>query len=269
MAERNVAIVTGASGGIGRQTSLALARKGYCLALAARREDLLAEVARSCEAAGSPSARSFVADVSRREQVELLVNSAAELFGRVDVMVNNAGHGVHARVHETTDGQMRAVFDVNFFGVFYGCRAVAPVMMAQRSGHIFNVSSVIGKRGAPFNGAYCASKFAVCGLTDSLRVEMMPYGVLVTCVCPGLTDTEFFDHVDGGSARSKSGFKAVRTLQPPSRVARAIVRAIGRKTPELVFTPGGKFLVLLAAFWPAMADRMMKLYHDDLVKNTG
>ena len=164
---------------------------------------------------------------------------------------------------------MREILDVNFLGVFHGCKAVAPVMISQRSGHIFNVSSVIGKRGTPFSGAYCATKFAVCGLTDSLRVEMQPYNVKVTSVCPGLTDTEFFDKVEGGSRRHKSSFRAVRTMQPPVHVARKIVRAIGKNTPEMVFTPGGKFLVLVSALWPRIADKMIRLYHDDLIGASG
>ena len=176
---------------------------------------------------------------------------------------------MHARVHETTADQMRRIFEVNFFGVFYACKAAAPVMIAQRSGHIFNVSSVIGKRGSPFNGAYCATKFAVCGLTDSMRVEMMDHNVRVTCVCPGLTDTLFFDAVEGGSVHNKTSFARVRGVMPPEVVARKIVAAVGKNKPELVFTAGGKLLTIIAALWPGLADRIMKIYHDDLVGSAG
>ena len=201
--ERKVAVVTGASSGIGSQTALALARRGYRVVLGARREDKLAAVAAACRDAGG-EARAIVADVARQEQVESLVAAAVDQFGRLDVMVSNAGRGLRARVHETTDRQMRAIFDVNYFGVFYGCVAAARVMTRSRGGHIFNVSSVIGKRGTPFNGAYCATKAAICGLTDALRVEMKPYGVRVTCVCPAMTQTEFFDVMEARSRRSAS-----------------------------------------------------------------
>jgi len=264
MSFRKVAIVTGASSGIGRQTALALARRRYAVVLAARRVDKLQDVAGMCTEAGG-EARTVRTDVADEAQVDALVQAAVEQFGRVDVMVNNAGHGVHARVAETTDRQMRRIFDVNFFGVFYGCKAVAPVMVAQRSGHIFNVSSVIGKRGTPFNGAYCATKFAVCGLTDSLRVELKPHDVKVTCVLPGLTDTEFFERVEGGTHRSKSSFEWLRQMQPAERVARRIAATVGKDKPELVFTVGGRLLIRLSAIWPRLADAMMKVYHDDMI----
>ncbi len=268
MAQRKVAIVTGASAGIGQATAVALARRGYAVVVSARRAEKLAEVADACRAAGSEGIVK-VADVSDQAQVDELVNSTVSRLGRLDVMVNNAGYGLRARVHETSDEQMRAIFDVNFHGVFHGCRAAAPVMMRQRSGHIFNVSSVIGKRGSPFNGAYCATKFAVAGLTDSLRVEMMPYKVRVTCVCPALTRTEFFDAMHGATGRSGKTFARFRGLTDPQTVGRKIAATVGKNSPELVFTLGGKFLTILATLSPRLTDMLMKLYHDELVKDAG
>ena len=264
MAERRVAIVTGASSGIGMDTALALAGRGWAVVLAARRQDRLEEVARQCRTAGG-AAEVAVTDVASRQQVEALVAGVAERLGRVDVMVNNAGHGVFARVHDTTDEQMRRIFDVNFFGVFYGCRAVAPIMIRQRSGHIFNVSSIIGKRGSPFHGAYCATKFAICGLTDSLRVELAGSGVRVTCVLPATTATEFFEHSERGR-KARAGYGKLQRITPASVVGRKIAATVGKPTPELVFTSGGKLLALIAALWPRAADRMMKHYHDNLVR---
>lgn len=268
MSQRKVAIVTGASAGIGRETALALAHRGYSVVVSARRAEKLAEVAEACRAAGGEGIVT-VADVSDQAQVEELVNSTVDRFGRLDVMVNNAGRGLRARVHETTDEQMRAIFDVNFHGVFHGCKAAAPVMMRQRSGHIFNVSSVIGKRGSPFNGAYCATKFAVAGLTDSLRVEMMPYKVRVTCVCPAMTRTEFFDVMHGATRRSGKTFAHLRGLTDPRVIGRKIAATVGKNAPELIFTAGGKFLTILATFSPRLTDLLMKIYHDELVKDTG
>lgn len=262
--ERKVAIVTGASSGIGRATAVALARRGYAVVLAARRAQRLRQVAEACRAAGGEG-YPLVADVARQEQVDSLVSTAAQL-GRLDVMVNNAGRGLEARVHETTDRQMRALFDVNYFGVFYGCRAAARVMARQRSGHIFNVSSVIGKRGVPFNGAYCATKFAVCGLTDALRVEMMPYRVRVTCVCPALTQTEFFGVMGGRRSDSRPLYARLRGLVPAELVGRKIAATVGKDVPELIFSAGGRLLTLLAAVSPRLTDALMKLYHDRLVR---
>jgi len=264
MTERRAAIITGASSGIGWETAIELAKRRYAVYLAARRTDRLETLAQRCRTAGGDP-RIVPTDVTDQAQVERLVATAHSDFDRVDVMVNNAGFGVHARVAETTDDQMRRIFDVNFFGVFYGCKAVAPVMVRQRSGHIFNVSSVIGKHGTPFNGAYCATKFAVCGLTDSLRVEMIPFNVRVTAVCPGLTDTEFFGKVEGRGDRKKISFEWLRTMQTPAYVARRIAQSVGKNVPEMVFTPGGKILTKISALAPRLADRMMKVYHDDII----
>jgi len=268
MSSQRVAIVTGASSGIGRSTALALARRGLAVVVSARRRERLEQVAEECRAGGAAEAVAHVADVTEESQVEELVGSTVERLGRLDVMVNNAGYGVRARVHETTDEQMRAIFDVNFHGVFYGCKAAAAVMTRQRSGHIFNVSSVIGKRGSPFNGAYSATKFAIVGLTDSLRVEMAPYNVRVTCVCPAMTETEFFDNVRGAEPGSGRTFARFRGRTHPDVIGRKIAATVGKNRPELVFTPGGKFLTILAAISPRLADRLMKVYHDAIVKET-
>lgn len=262
------AIITGASSGIGWAMAMELAAKGYRLALAARRKDRLDDLAARCREAGSPEALALPTDVADEAQVKALVDQAADRFGRIDAMVNNAGYGIFSRVHETTSEQMRRIFDVNYFGLFFGCRAVAPIMIRQKSGHIFNVSSVIGKRGTPFHGAYCATKFAIAGLTESMRVEMRPYHVRVTLVCPALTETEFFDHSRGGDS-ARSSFVQFNKLMPASAVARRMVACMGRRRPEIVFTAGGKFLTVLATLAPGLADRIMKLYHDDLVQNLG
>jgi NAD(P)-dependent dehydrogenase (short-subunit alcohol dehydrogenase family) len=279
---RRVAVITGASSGIGRETALAYSRKGWAVVLAARRADRLEEIARNCRAAGG-EALAVPTDVTRQEQVEALVARAMEAFGRLDVLVNNAGFGQGGRVHEITDRQMRDIFEVNFFGVFYGCKAALPVMMRQRSGHIFNVSSVIGKRGTPLNGAYCATKFAVAGMTESMRVELVPWKIRVTLVCPGLTDTEFFDMIrepsepagvepsadaPGAPKRkpARVSFQRLRTMMPADAVARRIVRATGKNVSEMVFTLGGKALVAAAHRWPRFTDWLLGFYRDDLEK---
>ena len=258
-----VAIVTGASSGIGMETAYALARRGYSLVLAARRADRLAEVAQQCQRRGAPEALAVPTDVAVESQVDTLAAKTVEQFGRIDVMVNNAGFGLFARAIETTDAEMRAIFQTNFFGVFYGCKAVAPAMIRQGGGHIFNVSSVIGKRGTPFHGAYCATKFAVAGLTESMRVELAAHNVRVTLACPALTDTEFFQQSREGR-RAQSSFQRFKGMMSAAAVGEKIAATVGKSRPQIVFSLGGKLLALLATFSPRLADWMMKQYYKDL-----
>ena len=265
MIDRPVVVITGASSGIGAETALAYAAKGYAVVLAARREDKLQVVAERCRTqVGEDLSLIVTTDVTQRDHVEALAAATMERFGRIDAWVNNAGYGQFGRVHELDEQDVRDIFEVNFFGTFYGCRVVAPIMIEQGRGHIFNVSSVIGKVGSPFHGAYSATKFALSGLTDAMRVELRPFGVHVTEVCPALTETEFFDHVRNGEVRQRSDFLSRSKKMPARKVARRIVRRTGKSTPRLVFTAGGRFLIFLSTVWPRLADRLLKVYHDDL-----
>ncbi len=266
MTDSRVVVITGASSGIGAETAVAYAAQGDIVVLAARTDEKLQAVAERCRQAGATAALVVPTDVSHREQVEGLVRRAVDTFGRVDVMVNNAGYGQFSRVHELDERSLRDIFEVNFYGAFYGCHAAAPIMIGQGSGHIFNVSSVIGRVGSPFHGAYSATKFALSGLTEAMRVEMRPFGVHVTEVCPALTETAFVDNVRDGEVRAKSNYLRKTKKMDPAKVARRMVRRTGKVTPRLVFTRGGKFLIFLATVWPRMADKLLKVYHDDLAK---
>ena len=258
MSEQRVAIVTGASSGIGWHIARQFARKGHSVVLGARRQDRLEELARHCRQEGA-AALVVPTDVADRSQVFALVDAAVDEFGRLDVMVNNAGYGLYSAVADIDDNDMRHMMDVNFHGLLAGCQAAARVMIPQGRGHIFNISSVLGKRGSPMHGAYCASKHAVNGLSDSLRVELAPCGVRVTCVCPGMTETDFFVKYPGGEQAS-SAFATLRTRMSPEKVARKVVAAEGRNVPEMVLTAGGKTLVAIASLSPRLADWMMERY---------
>ena len=265
--QRKVALVTGASAGIGLETALAFARRGYAVALAARRVDRLQDVADQCrQAGGEPMV--VATDVSCRRQVRAAVDQAVARLGRLDVMVNNAGYGLFGEVTDVSEHDLRELFDVNFFGLWYGLLAAAEVMKAQGGGHIFNVSSVIGKRGTPLHGAYCATKFAVCGLTESARVELRPHNVWVTLVCPALTQTEFFSK-GSMTRRANASFRKFHRPMPARPVGEAIAAAAGRYTPEIVFTAGGRLLGWIAALFPGVADAMMERYRRELTGDCG
>jgi len=263
----SVAVVTGASSGIGEQTAYALARRGYHVVVAARRLERLEAVAQRCRQMGA-AAMAVATDVADAAAVRSLVAVTLDQFGRLDVMVNNAGSGLFAPFDQTTEQQMRDIFDVNFYGVFHGCQAVIPVMRRQGGGHIFNVSSVVGKRGTPFHSAYCATKFALCGLDESMRIELRGENIRVTTVCPALTDTEFFGSSRRGRGARRS-FERFRGLTAPAVIGEKIAASVGHNRPELVFTLGGKFLAKLAALSPRMADWIMTIYYKDLVRRLG
>ncbi len=248
-----VVIVTGASSGIGRQTALHFAREKAKVVLAARRQERLTALEHEIGALGS-EAFSVPVDVAEREQVEAIVDRTVKRFGRIDILVNNAGVGLFASVEETSPEDMEEILRVNFLGPYYAIRAALPIMREQRSGHIINVSSIIGKRGVALYGAYCASKFALVGLSESLRLELNESAVAVSVVCPVGTATEFFQAAKDPRGR-RLGPKP--PVQSADHVARAIIRCAKSPRPEVIVYPPARLLVVLNALSPRLGDWIM------------
>jgi 3-oxoacyl-[acyl-carrier protein] reductase len=187
------AIVTGAGRGIGRGIALAFAREGADVAVASRTR---AELETLAEEARALNRHVIVqpTDVSQQDQVDRLVNRTLDEFGRIDVLVNNAGTIVlPGGLLRTTLEAWETMMAVNARSVFLCCKAVLPGMIERRRGKIINISSVAGLHGLPNRAAYCASKHAVQGLTDSLAIDMKPYGIAVNAICPGAVDTPLTD----------------------------------------------------------------------------
>ncbi len=187
-----VVIVTGASRGIGRATALAMAEDGARVVVAARTEAQLRTLAEEIEARTGTPALVSVTDVAREKDVCAMVAAAHETFGRVDVLVNNAGFNARkCKIWEVETDEWDAMFAVNLRGAFLCCREVLPGMIARQTGHIINVVSTASQIGLEDMGAYGATKWGLLGLTKSLIKEARPYNIRVTAFSPGGTDTTF------------------------------------------------------------------------------
>lgn len=254
-----VVIVTGASSGIGRETALHFARENAKVVLAARRQERLLALEDEIQRLGA-EAVCLPTDVTFRDQAEAMVTRTMERFGRVDILVNNAGAGLFASVEETRPEDMEEILRVNFFGAFYAIRVALPIMRQQRRGHIINVSSIIGKRGVPVCGAYCASKFAMVGLSESLRLELKDSGIAVSVIYPVGTATEFFS-----AARDPRGRRLgpKPPIQSASHVARAIIRCAKSPRPEVIVYPPVRLLVVSNAISPRLGDWIMTTFASD------
>jgi short-subunit dehydrogenase len=257
MASPRIIAITGASAGIGRAVALRMAQEGASLAICARRNDRLGQVAADIEAAGG-HALPVVGDVTSEHDMVELVRLSVERYQRLDVMICNAGFGVAGAIDAMPPGQMRKLLDVNYLGTYYAARAALPVFRRQGRGHFVFVSSIVGKRGVPFMGAYSATKFAQVGLAESLRSELSGSDIHVTLVFPVSTESEFVDVMTretGAEVRRSAGPR-----QSAEQVANAIARAIERPVPELYPHALSRGLVWLNALAPGFCDRVVKKY---------
>ena len=187
--DKKVVLLTGASTGMGFEIMTRLAEEGYYLCVLSRHPELL----RSDLLGGRWQDRIdvFCVDLKERESVDKAVGEILKLYGRIDIVINNAGYGLVATLEEVDDSEMLEQFDVNLFGLVRVTRAVLPVMRRRRSGVIVNISSFLGRVGLPLLSFYNASKYAVEGITDSLRLELAPFGIRVHSVMPGFFSTQF------------------------------------------------------------------------------
>ncbi|HSB71253.1 MAG TPA: SDR family oxidoreductase [Candidatus Methylomirabilis sp.] len=254
--KNQVAVITGASSGIGRAAAVALAREGVRVVLGARRLDRLTEAVGAIRAARG-EARAVQTDVTDPAQVRRLVEEAVAAFGRLDILVNNAGLGYFGPVESTPVQEARHLFDVNVMGTLYGIQAAVPIMRRQHSGHIINVSSVVGKRATPGLGVYSATKFAQVGLSESLRLELADAGIHVSVVYPVSTRTEFFTVA---ASRSPLRIDPAGPTYTAEQVAQILVRCARRPRPEIVVFPPARLMVILNALAPRVMDRVLAVY---------
>lgn len=251
-----VAAITGASSGIGLATALHLAREGVAVVLGARRTSLLEATAGQITAAGGRAAV-VTMDVANEGDVEALVETATGTFGRLDIMICNAGFGYYGTIEQTPADVMQRMMDVNYMGTFYGARAALPVFRAQRSGHLMFISSIVGRRGIAFMGGYSATKAAQAGLAESLRTEFAGTDIHISCVYPISTRTEFHDAMTRDYGHRVSGLGPRQTVD---HVAGAIVRCVKRPHPEVYPHAMSRALSVMNHVAPAFTDRFVKKF---------
>src|SRR6185436_16580030 len=251
-----VAAITGASSGIGLACARHLAKAGAAVTLGARRLDLLERAADEIRAAGGRAAVAET-DVVHARDMEALVALAVREFGRLDIMICNAGFGYYGTIDETPGDVMQRMMDVNFMGTFHGAAAALPVFRRQGSGHLIFVSSIVGRRGIPLMGGYSATKAAQAGLAESLRAEFSGTPIHVTCVYPVSTPTEFIDAMVRDYGHRISGIGPKQTADD---VARSILACIARPRPEVYPLAKSRGLTILNALLPGFADKFVRKY---------
>ena len=192
-------LITGASSGIGKATALYLAERGYNVIATSRDASRLEELRREATERDA-SIVGIELDINSDVAVTRIMPELMAQHGAIDVLVNNAGFGLWGPVEVLSDAELKDQFETNFFAAVRMMQAVLPAMIEQRSGTIVNISSVLGRIGTPFNGAYVSSKFALEGISESLKVEVQPFGVRVAMVQPGLFRTNFTDNSVNSSA---------------------------------------------------------------------
>lgn len=260
-----VVIITGASSGIGAATAKRLARDGMKLTLAARREDRLKEVATEVAALGG-EALIVVADIRNNEDIQKVIKATLDRWGRVDVLLNNAGMGHDKSLTYTKVEKIRMEVHLNLIAVIECAQAVVPVMLKQKSGHIINVASIAGLVGVPGSTIYCATKFGVNGFTDALHRELLGTGIHVSAFCPGFTPTELSPDLKA-HAEGKADAPRVPGIMPVAYVADQIARLIYRPRLRVIIPRSWSLLVWLANTFPALADKLLFMFTPKRIVN--
>jgi NAD(P)-dependent dehydrogenase (short-subunit alcohol dehydrogenase family) len=242
MENKKVWIITGCSTGFGRELSLELLSQGSAVAVTARNTDDIQDIV----GAYPDQSLALQLDVTNEEHIKPAVDAVMKRFGRIDVLVNNAGIGYFGSIEESDDTEVRKMFEINFFGLAAVTREVLPHMRKQRSGHVVNISSIAGHVGFPAVGYYNATKFAVEGYSEALSKELMPLGVKVTVVCPSGFRTDWAGRsanetpvlIEDYASTAGQNIKNIRSVsgrQPGDPVlgARAIMKAVEAEQPPL------------------------------------
>jgi NADP-dependent 3-hydroxy acid dehydrogenase YdfG len=251
-----VALITGASSGIGRACARAFAAEGLRVVLVARRADRLTQLAAEITAAGG-TALPLTADVTSDADVDRVIADTLRHFSQLDIVLCNAGMGYHGSLEQTTPDAMARLMDINYMGTFLVAHAALPHLKRQPHGHLLFVSSIVGKRGIAYGGAYSATKFAQAGLAEALRAELLDTTVRVSAIYPISTETEFRDVI----AREQGyRVKGHGPRQSAEHVAASIVRCLKHPKPEVYPHWPSRLLVILNALAPRLSDYVIRRF---------
>jgi uncharacterized protein len=243
------AIITGASSGIGREIACATAALGARVALLARRESELNLLADEIERDGG-IALPFACDVTEAERMDSAIQQIAHEFDAIDILVNSAGVALPDQVLDARLEDLRQMMDVNYFGAVHAIRAVLPTMLREGRGNIVNIGSTAGRRGDETLAGYCASKFALVGYTEALRLELYGSGVTASLVMPGPVDTPMLENPQWQSRAYLLG----GAVMPASWVASAVIAAIVLGLAEVDVPPGAGTALKLATLFPDLTE---------------
>jgi NADP-dependent 3-hydroxy acid dehydrogenase YdfG len=235
-----IVVITGASSGMGETAAKHLATLGATVVLGARRADRIEKLAKDIQDTGG-KALAIATDVTRRDQVKKLIDSAVEKFGKVDVILNNAGIMPLSPMERLNVDEWDRMIDVNIKGVLNGIAAVLPHMKNQKSGQIINTSSVAGHKTFPGSAVYSATKFALMALSEGLRMEVKPYNIRTTIVSPGAVKTELLDHISETDVQQANKDYVGAVGISPDSFARVVAFAISQPEDidinEIIFRP--------------------------------
>lgn len=251
-----VALITGASSGIGAATALAFAQAGLIVVLTARRAERLEALAAQIVQQGG-TALPIAGDVTSEADVDFAIAETLRRFGRLDVVVCNAGVGYNGPIEHTSPDAMARLMDVNFMGTFLVARAALPHLKQQRDARLIFVSSIVGQRGIAFGGAYSATKFAQTGLAEALRAELIGSSVRLSAIFPVSTETEFREAMAREQGYMVEGHGP---RQPAEHVARAIVRCLKHPKAEVYPHRLSRALVVLNAIAPGLCDHIIRKF---------
>lgn len=251
--------LTGASSGIGEALAYHLAKKGAKLILSARRKDELERVKGNCHAPAQPFVRVLPIDLSQTSTLKLSTEAAIQIFGHIDVLINNGGISQRSLVAETDLDVDRRLMEVNYFGAVGLTKCLLPHFIKRKSGHFVNVSSLTGKFGTPYRSGYAASKHALHGFFDAVRAEHFKDNIKVTMICPGFIHTPItLAALTGDGTPLKKMDEAQYKGKSANWCAEKIIQAIERKKEEVYI--GGKEVwgVHIKRFFPALFSKMIR-----------